>query len=159
MFIHRDDYKEFEATDVVECIDESRELLMERFDFSSIQIKISRPKERLFFFGHKDLFEQVIQEVLLNGLTSLKNEFSAKIEIKIELRDEKINIEISDTGEAIAKEARALIWQPFFTTRSEKFSLGIGLSLAKKILREMSGSIEYKVEKGSNTFIIQLPRM
>ncbi|MBC98347.1 MAG: hypothetical protein CME63_11390 [Halobacteriovoraceae bacterium] len=157
--IHRDDYKEFEATDVVECIDESRELLMERFDFSSIHIKISRPKERLFFYGHKDLFEQVIQEVLLNGLTSLKNEFSAKIEIKIELRDEKINIEISDTGEAIAKEARALIWQPFFTTRSEKFSLGIGLSLAKKILREMSGSIEYKVEKGSNTFIIQLPRM
>jgi signal transduction histidine kinase len=68
-----------------------------------------------------------------------------------------VAIEISDTGQGIPSDLLEMVFEPFFTTRSETGGTGLGLSLCRMLLSEMGGQIEVDstLHKGS-TFRILL---
>jgi signal transduction histidine kinase len=65
---------------------------------------------------------------------------------------------VSDTGCGIPDEKISMIFEPFFSTKSEDKGVGLGLSVVYGIIREHKGSIyvESKVDVGS-TFLLRLP--
>lgn len=64
----------------------------------------------------------------------------------------KVEIEISDTGIGIPKEALDKIFEPFYTTKPG--NAGLGLAIAKKIIEEYKGSIEINSEIGKGTTVV-----
>jgi signal transduction histidine kinase len=52
----------------------------------------------------------------------------------------KVEVTIRDTGVGLSPEARAHLFEPYFTTKSE--GTGLGLAIAKRALEEMGGEIE-----------------
>jgi signal transduction histidine kinase len=57
--------------------------------------------------------------------------------------------EISDTGKGIPEEIREKIFDPFFSTRHE--GVGLGLSIAYRIIREHGGDIKVSSQAGKGT--------
>jgi signal transduction histidine kinase len=72
------------------------------------------------------------------------------------LSEKYIEITVSDTGTGIAPEELELIFNPFFTTKSQ--GTGLGLSIVYQIIKEHGGQINVQSELGKGTeFKILLP--
>ncbi|MFQ5869931.1 MAG: sensor histidine kinase, partial [Candidatus Zixiibacteriota bacterium] len=71
-----------------------------------------------------------------------------------------LTISISDQGSGIPEEIRPRIFEPFFTAKSDLTTggLGLGLSVSKRIVEAMAGSLDFETEVGQgSTFRITLP--
>ena len=70
----------------------------------------------------------------------------------------RLNIEISDTGQGIPEDVLPHIFNPFFTTKEEGKGTGLGLSMVYGIVENHGGKIMAKSKPGQGTtFIIEFP--
>jgi histidine kinase len=111
--------------------------------------------------------EQVFINLLINARDTIETKAEichndSKLEKKITIRgylaDEKVFVEIEDTGTGVPKEVAEKIFQPFFTTKEVGKGTGLGLSISYGIIKECSGQIVIKEtsSKGS-VFQVILP--
>ena len=72
-------------------------------------------------------------------------------------RDGRVEVRVSDTGDGIAPENLARIFDLYFTTK--KRGSGIGLSLVFRTVQLHNGDIDVESTVGTGTtFVIKLPR-
>lgn len=64
-------------------------------------------------------------------------------------------IQVRDSGPGIPETERERIFEPFFTTREK--GTGLGLPLARKIIRAHGGELELRSTPGDTTFTLLLP--
>ncbi|HOX46614.1 MAG TPA: ATP-binding protein [Myxococcota bacterium] len=70
--------------------------------------------------------------------------------------DGRVSVRISDTGQGIAADALARIFEPFFSTREG--GTGLGLPLTQQIVQEHGGRIHCESQPGrGTTFTVELP--
>lgn len=101
--------------------------------------------------------QQTLIAIIINALEAMPG--GGKITITTKNIDNKImEIAIADTGEGIPKENLTNIFDPFFSTKEDAKSTGLGLFVAYGIIQEHKGTIkvESEVAKGT-TFHITLP--
>jgi len=85
-----------------------------------------------------------------NGVLALKTHYRPK--------QNRVCIEISDTGPGIPDETLPHIFEPFFTTKDEGKGTGLGLSLAYKIVESHGGRISARNNPDTGATIkIELP--
>jgi signal transduction histidine kinase len=107
--------------------------------------------------GH---LSQVALAMLQNARTAMLK--SAVKELRISTRVEKENavLEIGDTGKGIAADHLPRIFDPFFTTKDVWANVGLGLSVAYRIVTEHQGKIDVATEVGKgSTFSVRLTRL
>lgn len=68
---------------------------------------------------------------------------------------ERYTIQVRDAGPGIPEAERERIFEPFFTTREK--GTGLGLPLARKIVRAHGGELAFTSTPGSTTFTLTLP--
>lgn len=69
-----------------------------------------------------------------------------------------IEIAVSDTGTGIAPELRDRIFDPLFTTKSERNGTGMGLAIVQRVVQAHGGSVSLTSSVGNGaTFTIVLP--
>ena len=69
-----------------------------------------------------------------------------------------VAVEVADDGEGIAPETLSRIYDPFFTTKEEGRSLGLGLAVVYGIVDAHGGTIDVRTAVGQGTtFTIELP--
>lgn len=100
--------------------------------------------------------EQVLINLFTNCIFALKETVKKQILISAEAKENRIFIQISDSGNGIEKEIENKIFLPFFTTRKE--GAGIGLTLSKNIIESHGGYLAHRNEDGKTTFVISLVR-
>ncbi len=103
------------------------------------------------------LFDWVIENLLRNALDAMDGQGS--ISALVHERDQKVIVDIADTGKGISARDVRRVFNPGFTTK--KRGWGLGLSLVKRIIEEYhSGRISVlSSEPGKGTtFRIVLPR-
>jgi PAS domain S-box-containing protein len=72
--------------------------------------------------------------------------------------EQRVVIEVSDTGPGIKKEAIPKLFDPFFTTKPAGKGTGLGLSVSYGIIKEHGGEIHAaNREEGGAVFTIRLP--
>lgn len=97
------------------------------------------------------LMEQVLINLILNGVEACEKVSHAKVRISAEQKlDGKIFIRVSDNGSGIPEEIMEDVFVPFYTTKKE--GSGVGLSLSKQIMTLHGGKIQISQnEKGGTT--------
>jgi two-component system NtrC family sensor kinase len=74
-------------------------------------------------------------------------------------RDGRGFLEVEDTGKGIAPEHRSRIFEPFFTTKDVWSNVGLGLSVAWRVVSEAGGTIDVRTEVGQGAcFTVWLPK-
>ena len=84
--------------------------------------------------------EQVFVNVVQNALDALTSCKNPKIEIRIAADVERVVIEFVDNGGGVPAAVRQKLFTPFATGRAD--GLGLGLAIARDILREFGGDLE-----------------
>ena len=88
--------------------------------------------------------------LVLNAVQATGRKRKAKIKMTAGMDERgRIAIRVSDNGTGISKEAIDKIFIPFFTTKKE--GSGIGLSLARQIMRFHRGSISVQSRPNEET--------
>lgn len=130
----------FEIVSVKLLFTRLQKLLKNDIDKSDINLEIFIEPDTLEVTADPSLVEQVIINLILNSIHALENCKERNIKLSGELTDYgKINIKVSDNGPGIAEEIQEKIFIPFFSTKKD--GSGIGLSLARQIMRLHGGNI------------------
>ena len=109
--------------------------------------------------GDQVLLQQVLVNLLRNAMDALAESSSPtrRIAIRSVVRAEDNEISVRDTGMGLAADIMAKLFTPFVTTKSH--GLGIGLTIAQRIVEAHGGTITARVNvDGGATFIVTLPR-
>ena len=96
-------------------------------------------------------------ELLLEAISALVDNAvtHTKGEIRLDARHagEAVEIAVVDTGEGIAPEHRARIFEPFYRVGDTGEGFGLGLAIAHQAVEAMQGELSV----AANTFTIRLP--
>ena len=147
---------ELQKRDIVSLVSQSIEYLKARMPVNT-EFDIQVPGKEIIIPLNSVLFEWVIENLVTNAVDAMKGK--GKISVSITEEENKIVINISDTGDGIDRSIIKNIFKPGVT--SKKRGWGLGLSLSKRIIEEYhKGSIfVMKSEKGKGTtFTIRLPK-
>lgn len=105
--------------------------------------------------GDMERLKQVFINILENAFDSMPQ--GGVLIIGGGTSDKFVNVEFKDTGFGIEDEHLDKVTKPFFTTKSN--GIGLGLSIADKIIKEHKGRLEIlKNETQGVTFKVSLPR-
>ena len=106
----------------------------------------------LYIDGYKNEFQQAILNILSNAKDGIGQEDGV---IDVEVSEQKITVH--NSGGGVSKEVLAKMFEPYFTTKSDKKGTGIGLYMTKAIIEDsMGGEIYATNEKDGITFTILL---
>jgi signal transduction histidine kinase/CheY-like chemotaxis protein len=133
------------------------------------KITLSDEKEKLYVHVHatSDVLvktDVVLFERVLMNLTGNAIKFTEQggIDITISSTDEKVILEVADTGIGIAKNFQTLVFQEFYQVgnaeRDRTAGLGLGLSIVKRICSLLNIHIHLISETGQGSrFVMSMP--
>jgi len=134
-------------------------LIVTEPQWSEKQLVIEPELPETIITTEQQLLYQVWQNLITNSIKFTPPEGTIRIEL---LCEADIVVKISDTGVGIAESDLPYIFDRFYKTdktrsRSQSGS-GIGLSIVKKIVERIHGTIEVRSELGKGTmFIVTIP--
>jgi len=105
--------------------------------------------------------EQCLLNIVINALDAMetkKAECECKLEVVTAVKDEMVEIRVSDTGVGMSPEVCRHAFESFFTTKEISKGTGLGLFISYNLISEMDGTIELESERGKGTTaIIRIP--
>ncbi len=130
----------------------------------NIVIQRNYPDRRLVCRLDTEQFRQVVLNLLYNAAQSMPN--GGKIVFTVDqteskdqagVKEEKIILEISDSGVGMDSQTQSKLFTPFFTTKEN--GTGLGLPTVKKIVEAHRGEINIQSELGKGTKVkVRLPK-
>jgi PAS domain S-box-containing protein len=111
--------------------------------------------------GDPSRLGQVFLNLLVNAAQAIPEGNALGSEITVRVRREgqdRVAVEVSDTGVGIRPEVVPRIFEPFFTTKPVGAGTGLGLSTCHGIIQSLGGEISVRSELGrGSTFTVLLP--
>lgn len=136
-------------------------LLGEQLRVHNIDVKKNLAPNLPKILADATRLEQVFTNIMVNARNAVEDfrREGGRIDIKSFMNNKKeVSVSIKDNGGGIPLNIRDRIFEPFFTTKLVGKGVGLGLSIAKKIIEELNGRIELEVEEGEGcTFTVVIP--
>lgn len=105
---------------------------------------------------------QVLVNLLVNAAQAIAPGDATNNEVSIRARaegEDRVVIEVRDSGAGMPKEIEKRVFEPFFTTKPVGEGTGVGLSISRGMVRSAGGDIDVESVVGrGTTFRIALPR-
>ncbi len=100
-----------------------------------------------------------LNQIWLNLIENALDAISESGHIQIIARKEldRVVVRVVDDGHGVPPELLAQIFDPFFTTKEPGEGTGLGLDIARSIVRRHSGDIEVESHPGKTEFRVRLP--
>lgn len=106
--------------------------------------------------SEQDLARAIVN-IVVNAIDAMP--YGGRIDVRCEADDHRARIVVRDQGVGIAPEDMQRIFDMYYTTKGERGS-GMGLSLAREVLRVHGGDIRVESAPGAGTtFVLELPRV
>lgn len=149
---------EIKPVSLRQVIDEALLLLMPQIKQSGVVLQTRLPEGDIIVQGGKIRLEQVIMNLMSNALDASRSVTEPRICLALEKDGDQAVVTVSDNGPGIDSTALPQIFDPFFTTKEVGSGLGLGLSIAYKIVHDFSGTLAASnVESGGAQFVMRLP--
>ena len=149
----------FKKYDLVKIINENI-LLMNELD-SSVAISFSRKDQNIIIKCDAEQLNRIFINLLKNSIESInekfvkKPNFTKKIDIEIEEKDDYIEICIIDNGTGFDEKNLDNALKPYFTTKTN--GSGLGLPIVNKIINDHNGTLKVLPNSTGAKIKINLP--
>jgi PAS domain S-box-containing protein len=112
----------------------------------------------LLMINHSKL-HQVFLNLIINATQAFTKESPNNIiKISTKLENNRVRIDISDTGQGMSDAIMIRIFDPFFTTKPVGVGTGLGLSICYDLINQQGGEIEVKSTPNKGTvFSVYFP--
>ena len=77
------------------------------------------------------------------------------LSVRAARRGRTLLLDVADTGAAVPASRRAHLFEPYATADAQR-GAGLGLAIARSLLRSRGGDLLYRPRKGGNTFRVAL---
>jgi nitrogen fixation/metabolism regulation signal transduction histidine kinase len=123
---------------------------------SGIEINYTIHDKNALAYIDKDQLQRVFTNILKNAQQAAKEDTLCQIDVELSVQNQTITIDFKDNGKGISIELKDKIFMPNFSTKTS--GMGLGLSICKKIIENVNGSITFESElNAGTTFYIVLP--
>ena len=109
--------------------------------------------------GYPGALSQVITNLIMNSLLhGFEDMKVGTITIEVDRRGDKIEMLYADDGKGLSSEAKAKIFEPFYTTKRGHGGTGLGMHLVYNLINQtLQGSIQLQEASKGCAFIITMP--
>ena len=98
--------------------------------------------------------KRIIVNLATNGIQAMPD--GGKLTVRVYQKEEKVLIEVEDSGTGIPEEMKAKLFTPSLTTKSK--GQGLGLPIIKRYTEALDGRISFESQEGKGTkFVLTLP--
>jgi two-component system NtrC family sensor kinase len=147
-----------ERVNINDILDESIDFLENDARYRNIDIQTNYTPDLPLTTTDQAQLQQVFLNIINNAIDAIGKDGEITINTRSINQNNRIAIEISDTGPGIPKEVLQKIFDPFFTTKEVGKGTGLGLSISYSIIEKLGGRIMVASEEGAGTtFTIYLP--
>jgi signal transduction histidine kinase len=143
---------------------EVTEFITPQARLAKIDVDFSAPSEpasskSTMMRGDSDLLKQAVLNLVNNAMDAMPNGGQLRVRVekgRAEKGDDRLILEVSDTGSGIPPELRDKVFQLYFTTKTG--GSGIGLAMTYRAVQLHNGTISFKSDAGSGTtFRLEFP--
>lgn len=147
---------ELEHLDLRVQLEDSLRVISGQAAERGIDTSLEQPSQVPKVVADKDSLRSVFTNLLINSLEAIDGS-GGSVGIKLTAEpNERVRVEITDTGRGIAPEDIAKVFEPYYSTKET--GTGLGLAIVKKAIDDHQGSISVSSKLGSGTtFTIILP--
>jgi C4-dicarboxylate-specific signal transduction histidine kinase len=92
--------------------------------------------------------EHAMLNLLINAIDAFGDRLKGRISVGAELEGNRVTLLITDDGPGVAEDIRDRLFEPFATTKQEG-PAGLGLTVARELLRWHGGDVRYLPGDGS----------
>jgi signal transduction histidine kinase len=109
-------------------------------DFKSISFKLKLPEKSIWLEGNSERLRQIIMNLLKNSQKACASE----IEIRVNVTDKFLSLDVLDNGKGIAPADQPYIFERFYRGKNQgkkDYGLGLGLTISRLLARAHKGDL------------------
>lgn len=130
------------------------ELLQPQITANEIEVRLSLTEHTFSAMIDESSMRGALMNLILNAIEAMPE--GGTLSISAHHVEDRLTLEISDTGPGIGEEEAKNIFQPFYTTKPQ--GLGLGMPYASRIIEQHGGVIAVASRAGEGTTIsVALP--
>lgn len=149
---------EMDYFDLKEVVEESIEMLQPEALKNGVSVSVTSPEHELTVFGAKLELQQMITNVVLNGIQAAAKQPHGKVEVELSVGEsEMITLTVRDNGAGLEGDTEKL-FDPFVSSKAR--GTGIGLAVVRRVVERHGGEvIAGNSAAGGAKFDIHIPKM
>ena len=132
--------EEAETFSVAGVVEDALALLSHRIDRARSSVRTEVP-ESLQLTGERQSFYSLVFNLILNALEAVGATEEATVWVRCGQTDDRVVLEVEDSGPGVPEDVKAQIFEPFFTTRPSGQGTGLGLHLARTAAELFEGRL------------------
>ncbi|MFQ5878299.1 MAG: sensor histidine kinase [Acidobacteriota bacterium] len=141
-----------ERASLAAILDGTLSILGARLKRSGVALELKIPDGLPEINASRGGLEQLFLNLLTNALESMPA--GGKLKVGARALGSRVEVKVADTGSGIPPEQLKRIHEPFYTTKSEGF--GLGLAICRSILWDVGGEMTIDSRPGRGTTVIVL---
>jgi len=149
--------------DVSRIADEACDFFLPQCDQARVVMRTQMSSEPAWAMVDESLLKQAILNLMINAVQAMDRHAPkgapspiGELIVRVEAREQSIEIHVIDTGPGIEPAKQAEIFRPYVSGRQG--GTGLGLSIARRIVEEHGGTLALRSDVGQGSdFVITLP--
>jgi signal transduction histidine kinase len=123
---------------------------------AGVQVEVSAPDQSAELLADPVQLELALLNLISNSVDAMAS--GGKLTVRLSRVDDRLRLEVEDTGTGIPPELAPHIFDPWVTTKEQGKGSGLGLSIARQVVASHGGTIRVDNGPGKGAlFTIDLP--
>lgn len=142
--------------DLADVIERSLVFCEHVIDRANVEVATDFAPELPPVYGVKGQLQQILVNLITNACDAM-SESGGMLAISLSAVEDRVQLQVKDTGPGIPPRDRERIFEPFFSTKSEGKGTGLGLSIVRNIITNHHGLVRVEpADDGGTIFVIEL---
>ncbi|HHD63891.1 MAG TPA: hypothetical protein ENK96_05925 [Desulfobulbaceae bacterium] len=147
-----------EKINIEHLIRETFGFLKKEAEYKNIQIKVKVAKNVPEIITDRGKLQQILLNIINNAFAAMDEGGEIDVTVRRLSGQRAVSIKVRDVGCGISEENMKLIFEPFFSTKTQSGGTGLGLAITYGLIRDLHGTLEVESKVGiGTTFSITLP--
>ena len=146
----------YERAELGELVRRVCEMASPMLEEAGVQVEVLAPDQSAELFADRVQLELALLNLISNSIDAMES--GGRLTIRLRRVDDRLSLEVQDTGSGIPHDLLAHIFDPWVTTKELGKGSGLGLSIARQVIASHGGTIRVQSGPGKGAlFTIDLP--